>query len=179
MSTTAAGSSQNGGGASSTQTNESAPHQSPPRAPSPVQVIQGDVEFDQIQIQDWDEEVDEDEAAAEEKELIWVHQKIERLRHEQETIMRRQAAAQRAEAHRQHINKEWARLVELQYTIDIHRQQEERQEPTLDQRQHQPNANPHPPTFATQPHPSSPASIRFLVELGKIVCSVKIGCSSF
>jgi hypothetical protein len=70
MSTTAAGSSQNGGGASSTQTNESAPHQSPLRAPSPVQVIQGDAEFDQIQIQDWDEEVDEDEAAAEEKELI-------------------------------------------------------------------------------------------------------------
>jgi hypothetical protein len=36
------------------------------RAPSPLQ------EFDQIQVQDWDEEVEEDEAATEEEELIRV-----------------------------------------------------------------------------------------------------------
>jgi hypothetical protein len=48
MSTTAAGSSQNGEGASSTQTNGGAPHQSPLRAPSPIQVIQPDVELDQV-----------------------------------------------------------------------------------------------------------------------------------
>jgi hypothetical protein len=68
----AAGSSQNGGGTSSTQTNEGAPHQSPPRAPSPVQVIHANAEFDQIQMQDWDEEAEEDEAATEEEELIRV-----------------------------------------------------------------------------------------------------------
>jgi hypothetical protein len=62
MSTTATGSSQNGGGTSSTQTNRGDPHQSPLRAPSPVQVIQGNVEFDQIQVQDWDKEAEEDEA---------------------------------------------------------------------------------------------------------------------
>jgi hypothetical protein len=66
MSTTAAGSSQNGGGASSTQTNGGAPHQSPPRALSPLQ------EFDQMQVQDWDEEAEEDEAAVEVEELIRV-----------------------------------------------------------------------------------------------------------
>jgi hypothetical protein len=70
MSTTTAGSSQNGGGTSSTQTNGGAPLQSPPRAPSPVQVIQANAEFDQIQMQDWDEEAEEDEAVAEEEELI-------------------------------------------------------------------------------------------------------------
>jgi hypothetical protein len=57
MSTTTAGSSQNDGGA---------PHQSPLREPSPLQVIQGDVEFDQIQVQDWDEEAAEDKATEEE-----------------------------------------------------------------------------------------------------------------
>jgi hypothetical protein len=41
-----------------------------------------DIEFDQIQVQDWDEEADKDEAAKEE-ELIRVQQKIERLRQEQ------------------------------------------------------------------------------------------------
>jgi hypothetical protein len=79
MSTTAAGSSQTGGGTSSTQTNKGAPHQSPPRVPLPVQVIHANVEIDQIQMQDWDEKAKEDEAAAEEEELIRVQQEIERL----------------------------------------------------------------------------------------------------
>jgi hypothetical protein len=52
MSTTTAGSNQNGGGTSSTQTNGGAPLQSPSRAPSPVQVIQANAEFNQIQMQD-------------------------------------------------------------------------------------------------------------------------------
>jgi hypothetical protein len=52
MCTTVAGSSQNGRGGSSTQTNGGAPPQSPLRAPSPAQVIQGDAEFAQIQVQD-------------------------------------------------------------------------------------------------------------------------------
>jgi hypothetical protein len=88
-----------------------------------VQVIQGNAEFDQIQVQDWDEESEEDKAAAEEEELIRVQQEIESLRQEQKSIMRRQAIAQRTEAHRQHINREQARLVELQHTIDILHQQ--------------------------------------------------------
>jgi hypothetical protein len=33
-----------------------------------IQVVQGDAEFDQIQVQDWDEEAEEDEAAIEEEE---------------------------------------------------------------------------------------------------------------
>jgi hypothetical protein len=80
MSTTAVGSSQNGGGASSTQTNRGDSHKSPLKALSSVQVLQGDVEFDQIQVQDWDEEAEEDEVAMEEEELARVQQKIERLR---------------------------------------------------------------------------------------------------
>jgi hypothetical protein len=126
MFTTVAGSSQNDGGGSSTQTNGGNPHQSPLRALSPVHVLQGDAEFDLIQVQDWDEEAEEDEAIMEEEELARVQQEIERLRQEQETIMRRQAIAQRIEAHRQHINKEWARLAELQYIVDILHQQEQR-----------------------------------------------------
>jgi hypothetical protein len=70
MSTTITGSSQNGRGTSSTQTNGGAPHQSPPRAPSSIQVIEGDVELNQVQVQDWDEEDNEDEVA--EEELIRV-----------------------------------------------------------------------------------------------------------
>jgi hypothetical protein len=112
-STIAAGSSQNGGGTNSTQTNGGDPHQSPPRAPSPVQVIQGDTKFDQIQVQYWDEEVEKDKATVEEEKMVRVLQEIERLWQEQKSIMRRKAIAQRAEAPRQHINKERARVVEL------------------------------------------------------------------
>jgi hypothetical protein len=100
MTTTATGSSPNGRGTSSTQTNRGALHQSPLRAPSPAQVIQGDTELDQIQVQHWDEEACEDEAVEEDEELIRVQQEIERLRQEQESIMRSQAATQRAEAQR-------------------------------------------------------------------------------
>jgi hypothetical protein len=106
MSTTIAGSSQNSGGTSSTQTNGGAPHQSPLRAPSPIQVIQGNAESDQIQVQDWGEEAEEDEVIVEEEELIRVQQEIERLRQEQEIITRRQTIAQCVEARRQHINRE-------------------------------------------------------------------------
>jgi metal-responsive CopG/Arc/MetJ family transcriptional regulator len=84
-----------------------------------------------MQVQDWDEEAEEDEAVAEEEELIRVQQEIERLWQEQESIMRSKAIAQRAEARRQYINKEQARLAELQCTIVILRQQEQRQEPPL------------------------------------------------
>jgi hypothetical protein len=72
MSTTTAGSSQNGGAVSSTQTNGGAPHQSPLRAPWPFQVIHGNPEVDQIQVQDWDEEAKEIKAAIKEEELIRV-----------------------------------------------------------------------------------------------------------
>jgi hypothetical protein len=106
MSTTAAGSIKNGGGASSTQTNGGDLHQSPQRVLSLVQVLQGDAELDQIQMQDGDEEAEEDEAAMEEEELVRVQQEIERLRQEQESIMRRQAIAQRTKARILHINIE-------------------------------------------------------------------------
>jgi hypothetical protein len=72
MSTTAAGSSQNGRGASSTQTNGGDPRQSPPRAPLLAQIIQGDHEIDQVQVQDRDEEAYEYETTEEEEELIRV-----------------------------------------------------------------------------------------------------------
>jgi hypothetical protein len=67
MSTIAVGSSQNGGGTSSTQTNGGAPHQSPQRTPSPIQVIQGNVQLEKIQVEDWENEDLEDETAEEEK----------------------------------------------------------------------------------------------------------------
>jgi hypothetical protein len=37
-----------------------------------VQVILGDAEFDQIRLQDWDKQANEDEAATEEEEFIRV-----------------------------------------------------------------------------------------------------------
>jgi hypothetical protein len=85
MSTTTVGSRLNGGGARSTQTNGGVPHQSPQRAPSPIQVIQGDLVLDQIQVQDWDEEADEDKVAKEE-ELTRVQQEIQMVHQEQESI---------------------------------------------------------------------------------------------
>jgi hypothetical protein len=66
MPTTTSGSSQNGGGTSFTQINGGASHQSPPRAPSPLQ------EFDQIQVQHWHEEAEEDKTTTEEEQLIRV-----------------------------------------------------------------------------------------------------------
>jgi hypothetical protein len=49
-------------------------------------------------VQDWDEGAYEDEATANEDDLLRVKQEIERLRQEQESIMRRLAIAQCAEA---------------------------------------------------------------------------------
>jgi phosphoribosylaminoimidazole-succinocarboxamide synthase len=57
-------------------------------------------ELDHIQIGDWDEEVEEEEATSEKEELVRVQQEIERLQQEQEIILRRQAAMQRAKTHR-------------------------------------------------------------------------------
>jgi hypothetical protein len=57
-------------------------------------MAQGDIELDQVQIYDWDEEAEEDEAAVEEEELVRIKQEIVRLWQEQEYILRRQAAAQ-------------------------------------------------------------------------------------
>jgi hypothetical protein len=90
ISTTAAGPSQNSGATSSTQIGRGAPRQSPMRAPSSIHMVQGDAELDQVQIHDWDEEAEEDEATTEEEEeLARVQQEIERIRQEQESILRR------------------------------------------------------------------------------------------
>jgi hypothetical protein len=91
-STTAPGSSQNVGGASSTQTNGGAPHQSLTRASLPRQVIQDNTELEQIQVEDWEDEAYEIEAA-EEAELVRVQQELDRLHQEQEALTRRQAEA--------------------------------------------------------------------------------------
>jgi hypothetical protein len=64
--------------ATSSQATIGAPHQPPPRAPSPIH------------------EAEEDEAAVEEEELARVQQEIERLQQEQESILRRQATMQHA-----------------------------------------------------------------------------------
>jgi hypothetical protein len=63
--------SQNVRGTSSIQTNEGAPHHFPQWSPSPIQVIQGDVEIEQDQVQDWEEE-DFEEEVAEDEELFRV-----------------------------------------------------------------------------------------------------------
>jgi hypothetical protein len=120
--------------------------------PLPSQVNQDEAELNQIEVQDWDK-AEEDEAEAEENELIKVQHEIERLRQEQESIMRRQASTQCVEAHRQHINREHARLAELQYAVDILCQQEQRQDPLLDQRQQHFNTNPPPPNYHIPPPP--------------------------
>jgi hypothetical protein len=111
-STTELGSSHNLEGTSSTQTNGGALHQSLLWAPSLIQVIQDNVELEQIQVEDWEEEWLKDEAT-EEEELARVLQEIKRLHQEQKAITRRHAVAQHAEARRQHINRERARLAEL------------------------------------------------------------------
>jgi hypothetical protein len=98
-SNTTPGSSQNDGGASSTQTNGGTSHQSPPRAPSPLQVIQDNTDLEQVPVEDWDEEAFKDEAV-ELDELVRVQQEIERLRLKQEANMRRQAAVRQAKDRR-------------------------------------------------------------------------------
>jgi hypothetical protein len=89
ISTTAAGPSRNSGAASLAQTGRGAPHQSPSRAPSPMHMLSGNVELDQVQINNWHKEAEEDEVAVEEEELARVQQEIEMLRQEQESILRR------------------------------------------------------------------------------------------
>jgi hypothetical protein len=106
----------------------------------------GDVELDHVQIDDWDEEAKEEAVAVEEEELVGVQQEIERLRQEQQSILRRQAAMQRDEAHRLNINRERARLVETQYNQDILRQQGH-EAPSHHQIPHQP-----PPSPPSAPH---------------------------
>jgi hypothetical protein len=96
-------------------------------------------------MQDWGDKAKENEAAPEE-ELARVQQEIESFQQEQESIMRRQAIAQCIQAHRQHINRVQVRLVELQYTVDILHQQEQRHEAPLDHIHYQPNAKPPPPS---------------------------------
>jgi CRISPR/Cas system-associated endoribonuclease Cas2 len=76
-------------------------------------------ELDHVQISVWDEEAEEEAAAADEEELARVQEEIERLRQEQETILRMQTTMQRAEAHRQNISRERARLTETQYNLEI------------------------------------------------------------
>jgi hypothetical protein len=63
--------SQNASGTSSTQTNGGGPHHFPQWTPSPIQVIQGDIEIEQVQVQDWEEE-DFKEEVAEDEELLKV-----------------------------------------------------------------------------------------------------------
>jgi hypothetical protein len=79
----------------------------------------GTEEPDLIQIDDWDDKAEEEAAVAEEEELARVQQEIERLQQEQESILKRQAAMQRTEDHMQNINRERARLAEIQYNLDI------------------------------------------------------------
>jgi hypothetical protein len=98
-STTVAGPSHIHGAVTSSQTSTGAPRQSPPWAPSPIHILLGDTYPDQVQIDDWDEEGEEEEAE-EEEELDRVQQEIERLQQEQESILRRQDAVQHAKAHR-------------------------------------------------------------------------------
>jgi hypothetical protein len=81
------------------KTNGGVMHQSPLWAPSQIQVIQGEVVLKQLQVEDWEDEAFDDEAA-EEAELARVQQEIEHLYQEQEAITDRQATTQRVEVRR-------------------------------------------------------------------------------
>jgi hypothetical protein len=96
--------------ATSSQATVGAPRQSLSRAPSPIHILLANAKIDHIQINDWDEEAEEEAAAAAEEELAGVQQEIERLWQEQESILRRQAAMQRSKVCSQIINREQARL---------------------------------------------------------------------
>jgi hypothetical protein len=121
--------------ATSSQATERDLHQSLPQ----------EEELDHVQFGDWDEE-------AEEEELARVQQEIERLRQEQETILRRRAAMQRAEARKQNISRERARLTEMQYNLEILRQQG-REAPLHNQIPNQPPL-PSPPHNHILHHPN-------------------------
>jgi hypothetical protein len=60
------------------QSNEGDKHLNTNPLPPPSQVNQGEAEFNQIEVQDWDL-VEEEEAEADESDLIRVQQEIERL----------------------------------------------------------------------------------------------------
>jgi hypothetical protein len=75
--------------------------------------------------------------------------------------MRRQAIVEHAEARRQHINRERARLAELQYTVNILHKQEQRQESPFEQLHHQFNANPPPPPPLYNQIPHHPAPLAY------------------
>jgi hypothetical protein len=64
-------------------------HPPPRQGPAKTTTLPADAELDQVQVHDWDKEVEEDEATTEEEELARVQQEIERLRQEQESILRR------------------------------------------------------------------------------------------
>jgi hypothetical protein len=99
-------------------------------------MLPGNAELGQVQNDDCDEEAEEEEAATEEEDLATVQQEIESLWQEQESILRRQVAMQCAKAHRQTINLERVRLIEMQYNLDILRQQG-REAPPHNQISHQ------------------------------------------
>jgi hypothetical protein len=115
-------------------------------------MLPGDAELDLVQIDAWDEEAEEEEAAAEEEELARVQQEIERLWQEQESILRRQAAIQHIKTHRQTINRERARLAEMQYNLDILRQREQGH----DDPPHNQSPQPPPPPPPSPPHNQIP-----------------------
>jgi hypothetical protein len=54
---------------------------------SPIQVIQEHVELEQLQVEDWEDEVSEDEAI-EEAKVARVQQEIGRLHQEHESIIK-------------------------------------------------------------------------------------------
>jgi hypothetical protein len=60
------------------QSNEGDQHLNTNTLSPPSQVKQGKTEFNQIEVHDWDE-VEEEEAEADESELIRIQQEIERL----------------------------------------------------------------------------------------------------
>jgi hypothetical protein len=68
-STSATGPSQTNGATTTSHTMGGAPQQSPPQAPSPIQMLPDDAKLSQVQIDDWDEEAKEEETEAEEEEL--------------------------------------------------------------------------------------------------------------
>jgi hypothetical protein len=95
-----------------------APCTNHPQAPSQAQVTQEHAGSGQHQIEDWEEELSEDEVV-EEEELAGVQQEIERHYQEQEASTRRQVVVQRAKARIQYIDTERARLAELRQTVNI------------------------------------------------------------
>jgi hypothetical protein len=104
--------------ATSSQANEGAPCQPLPQEEEP----------DHVQIDDWEDKAKEEAAVVEEEEQARVQLEIKRLRQEQ------------------NIKRERARFSEMQYNLDILRQQE-REAPLQNQIRNQP-----PPPPPSPPH---------------------------